>query len=367
VAGPGAHRQIPGVRQPLGGLLLLLAATAGTASAQDVARSTLHGAVVAAGTGARIPFSVVVLEPGFPRQFTDEDGGFIFASVAPGPYRLLVRQLGYAPFDSTIALGPETPPLRIELHRLALRLDAITVAASVTCINPGPPDSAASPALAAVFGQLRQNAERSRLLLDAYPFRYTYVRELTDIVRNGDDRTMTDTVVLRSDARWPYAPGRVVTEDEDSRRHRGRTVHVPILADFADDAFQRTHCFRYAGREPFEGHDMLRIDFSAAERLREPDVNGSAWLDPDTYQIHATTVTLTHLSRAAQGVTGWQATTVFRAIRPNLLVTDRVSVVTSGLSFRGPRAIVGRTEQKRLIAVAFLRALPAAPDSARPR
>jgi hypothetical protein len=354
------------VARPLPLLLVLLAAAIRPAAAQvPDSAATLRGTVVAAATSAHLPFAVVVLEPAFRQRFTDDRGGFVFTPVLPGTYHLLVRQLGYTPFDTTLTIGPGTPPLRIALRPLALELNAITVAASVACTNPGRPDASADPALAAVFGQLEQNAERSRLLRDAYPFRYTYVRELTDLVRNGNDHTVTDTVVLRSDERWHYAPGRVVTEGTGSWRRRGNMVHLPVLADFADDAFQRTHCFRYAGREPYAGRDMLRIDFTAAERLREPDVNGSAWLDPDTFQIHVTIVTLTHLSRAARGVTGWEATTVFRAILPNLPVTEHVSVVTSGLAYLGPDAIVGRTEQQRLIAVTFLHGLPGATDSIR--
>ncbi len=346
------------------------AASAGSARAQRPGpTTTLRGAVVAAEDGARVPFAVVMLEPGFGRRFSDGDGRFFFAGAPPGTVRLSVRQVGYSPFDTTITLTAATPPLRVELRRIAVSLTAVTVTASGPCTNPGVPDRSRDPQLAEVFAQLRQNAERFRLLADQYPFRYRMAREFAVEEASGARRATTDTLTLLSSARWPYAPGRVVTPDPDIAD--SRIVHLPVLADLADSVFHATHCFRLAGLESFvdDGPLLVRLDFRAAESLRDPDVDGSAWLDPDTYQLRHVRVSLTRLARAARGVREWTATTGFREVVANVAVPTSISAVTAydarRYAGRG-RADVGRTEDQRLIGVEFLRTPPAASRDSAP-
>jgi hypothetical protein len=338
-------------------ILLAFGCAAGPLGAQQPAGATLHGVVVAE-SGERVPYAVVLLTPGFPQRFADDGGAFAFIGVTPGIYRLLVRQVGFIPFDSAVTVSSATPPLRIMLRRVAVQLAAIIVESTPRCLQPGPPDSAADPDLAAVFGQLRLNAERYQLLLDQYPFRYTITRERTDIRRDGRETTSRDTIMLRSNSRWAYAPGRVVSDDPIEGRNGVRNVHLPVLADIADSAFQNSHCFRLAGLDSLEGSSVVRLDFQAAESLREPDVDGSAYLDPVSYQVRHTSVTLTRLNRAAPGVTSWVATATFRELRPNLIVVERMSALTANQPGRVPWAIVGRSELQRLTRVEFDRPLP---------
>jgi hypothetical protein len=338
--------------------ILTLGCAAGTLSAQEPARAALRGVVVAE-SGERIALAVVLLTPGFGQRFAADDGAFVFTGVAPGVHRLLVRQVGFIPFDSAITVSPATPPLRIMLRRVAVQLAAIIVESTPRCLQPGPPDSAADPDLAAVFEQLRLNAERHQLLLDQYPFRYTMTRQLSDIRRDGGERTRTDTLTLRSNSRWAYTPGRVVTDDPTAGRTGVRNVHLPVLADIADSTFQDSHCFRLAGLDSLEGRSLVRLDFQAAESLRDPDVDGSAYLDPVSYQVRRTSVTLTRLNRAAAGVTSWVATATFRELRPNLIVVEQMSARTAlQPPGRAPWTIVGRSELQRFTQVEFDSQLP---------
>ena len=341
------------------------AAGAGRVRAQDV-RTTLRGVVVAADAGERVPYAVVVLDPGFSQRFADETGAFAFVGVAPGTYRLLVRQVGFTPFDTTLTVSVATPPFRVELRRVAVELAGLTVRAIEECTTPGPPDPAADPQLAAVFDQLRQNAERYRLLSEEYPFRYRLVRRLGDELRDGGERVTIDTMELRSNAHWPYRPGYVVTPDPDRYRFdRSQLVHLPTLADFADVAFQRTHCFRLAGLDSSEGRPYVRLDFRAAKNLRSPDIDGAVLLDPASYQVRHTTVLLTRAAQAAPRVTAVRATAAFREIVPNLIVIERMNGFTALDPAPGSRAVLVRLEEQKLINVQFLRPLPAASDSTR--
>ena len=337
--------------------IALALAWVAAASGQEPVRATLRGVVVSE-SGERVAYAVVLLAPAFGRRFADESGSFAFTDVVPGDYRLVVRQVGFVPFDSTVSVSPATPGLRIALRRVAVELTELVVAVSGSCRAPSAPDSASNPALWRIFEQLRLNAERYRLLLDQYPFRYTITRQLADLRRDGRETTRTDTMSLRSNSRWPYAPGRVVTDDPIEGRSGVRNVHLPVLADFADSAFQNSHCFHLAGLDSLDGRAVVRLDFRAAESLRQPDVDGSAYLDPVNYQVRHTSVTLTRLDRAAAGVTSWIATATFRELRPNLIVVDRISALTTIQAGPGRGTIVGRSELQRLTRVEFDRPLP---------
>lgn len=367
MAGRLSHNQIAPV--PIKSLrcalpALLAATMARAGAAQEAGPVALRGAVVAAESGERLPFALVSLDGGS-RRFASETGLFLITGLEPGSYRLQVRQVGFRPFDSTVTLGAASPPLRIELQRLAVELRAIDVGNEFRCRNPGAP-GAASGALNTIFEQLKLNAQRHALLVDQYPFRYTVERELANELRDGSAESLFDTLSYRSDSRWPYRPGLVLTPDT-TLGSSTQVVHFPILADLADSVFHATHCFQFAGTDSLEGGEWLRIDFKTDERLRTPDVDGSAYLHPTTYQVRYTRFVVTRLDRFAPGVAGFTATATFRELQPWLLVIERLRATTS-LRFPerrgGSQAVVGRFEHQRLLRVDFLRPLAPAPDGA---
>ena len=323
----------------------------------------VRGAVVAAETGERIPYALVVLEPRFAQRFADDQGTFAFLDVPPGQYRLKVRQVGFHPLDSLLTVSA-TVSLRIELRRIAVELNTITVATAGRCQSRGLRDSVGNRELASIFEQLSLNAQRQALLLDRYPYEYFLVRQRTDIVRSPRSRdqvvniTQTDTLSYFSRDRWPYALGKVATEAEDYEISRTKLVHLPVLADFADSLFQAWHCFSYGGVDTVDNRPLIRLNFKASERLREPDVNGSAWLDAENYQVMRTQVQLTHLERVADGVQEWQATTTFRQLLPYLSVTQRMDATTTLTAAAISGQIVGRTERQDLLRVVFHGATP---------
>jgi hypothetical protein len=139
---------------------------------------------------------------------------------------------------------------------------------------------------------------------------------------------------------------------------RGRTelqVNLPTLPDFADPVFLQNHCFRLEGLDTIAGGRYVRLDFRAAEQIREPDADGSAYLDPDTYLIRYEKVRLTQPERAATGLANFQATVAFREILPNLVLPERISNVQ--FVYQGS-LLVEFAEEQRMIDVSFLRALP---------
>ncbi|HEY2806203.1 MAG TPA: carboxypeptidase-like regulatory domain-containing protein [Gemmatimonadales bacterium] len=337
--------------RPLASLLCLLAIVRG-ASAQESDHATLRGAVVSE-TGDRIPYAVLVLIPGFSQRFADENGFFALARVPVGRYELRVRQVGFSPFDSTIDVTAATPQLRIELKRIAVRLADITVGAPRQCRTPVPPDS--GTALGVVFDQLRQNAERSRLMAQRYPFRAQMLRTFTSLRREFPDLVRQDSIWLPSWTIWNYSPGHMVEPDTEGFQPGTKLVHVMTIENLADSAFWGTHCFSTFGNDTAEGRAWLRVDFRVAASIHTPDIDGSAYLDPDSYKLGVFRFTLTHVERAVVGVDRWTATTTFKEIRPSVPVPDQVRSEQLNARSMGVGVVTAILEVQRLIDVSFVR------------
>jgi len=328
------------------------------ARAQETVRASLRGVVVAAETGERVSYALIALDPGGER-FADSTGAFVYTALAPGKYHVRLRQVGYAPFDTTLVIGTATPPMRFELKHIALEVAAVTVRTSSECASTDTTE--ARTASSQVFVQLSQNAERYRVLADRYPFSYLVTRRFEDLRGNGMAHVHTDTLRYDSNARHPYAPGDVVRPDPDVSTGNAKVVRLPTLPDFADAAFQRFHCFRLVGVETIEGHRMIRMDFVPSRRLQTPDVDGSAYLDTATFQVRYTRVRLTRVADAAEGVESWEALTKFADVVPSLFVVMLVRAETRLTPTS--RDVVRRTEEQRLMQVLWLRARPGAHDS----
>ena len=230
---------------------------------------SLRGTVVSTETGQPLGFSIVTLHPNIGRQFTDGAGAFAFSGTQAGMYLLSVRQIGYAPLDTQVAItGDSATIVHIALRRLAIELPPVTIAAR-QCTNPGRPDSS-DAALVAVFEQLQENARRFELLADSYQFRY--VLELSE--RNVNQRGDTSGPEVRrlqfsSSDSHPYAVGRVV---EPGWGPWGSPENVLVirsadLEDLGNATFIANHCFRLAGRDTIGGETLVRIDFEPATRI----------------------------------------------------------------------------------------------------
>ncbi len=331
--------------------------------AQTPQRGAVRG-VVRSSLGDRIAYAVVALEPGFPKRFTNDSGDFAFTRVPPGTYRLLARQVGYRPLETTVVVtGDSTLNITLALDHLVIELETIHVTAELAraerpsrCTDPGSPDSGKTPALAAIFDQLRQNAERYWMLADSYPAMYRVQRRRGYLDRDSVvSYSFTDTLELRTDTRWRYAPGRLVSDMPTGHGGTALRVKLPTLPDLADSTFDANHCFRLVGLDTLQGETYVRVDFRPDERLVEPDADGSAYLDPITYLIQHIRIQLTHPDRAYPGLINLVAKVAFREIAPSLVLVGTVASETA--SMQGTTLVQGR-EVQRLLSVHFLRPLP---------
>ncbi len=354
-----------------GGLGAQGTATPGTTQQAAPDRTPGHGLlagdIVAADDGRPLAYAAVLVEPGHRGQFADAGGAFYFPQLQPGPYRLRVRQIGFAPVDTIVAVDGSGPGerLRIALRPVPFRLPRVVVLGQrpTECVATGVPDSTVDPALAQLFGEIEKNVERYRLLINEYPF--DFAREEWRVVRNDagyEETVRLDTVRYQSRAMQgrPYKPGAVVTWQIGARGDAEQLMYLPSFRDLGDSTFQRAHCFEYVGVDTAAGVPTIRIDFRPAVRLRQPDVEGSVYLDESRYIVRRAEFRLTRPNRTDPPVIAFSVTTTFREIVPLVPLFDEVRYVKP--TFRTGQAAT--IEIDRLLSYRFEHGAPGARPAA---
>jgi hypothetical protein len=322
--------------------------------------SLLIGEVVSRESGTPLGHSMVTVLPAERQTFSSDAGVFAFANMQPGRYRIRAAHIGYAPVEITVDVpeGAAPPRLRIALTHLSMQLATVRVTATATCTNPGRPDPDKEPDFAAIVAQIRLNAEQYKLLSDSFPFSYQ-VEQLYRSMK-GDSSRFDPRIAresYRSDTHgWEYKMGDVI-----ERRSDGRTLmHLPTLGDFASYEFLNNHCFHYGGLEATRDGNLIRVDFQADAQIRTPDVDGSVYLDAQTYAIRRAELQLTRIPEGLPQVTAVHVQTIFGEVSPNIDVIKDVHGITS-LRHRGWGATIAWTEDQHAYGFEWLGSNPARP------
>lgn len=285
------------MRRIVAGLLLVaIAAESGEAQASAPASAPRNLLVRVQSELGQVPlgYSVVSVPSLGIARFTSANGAIVIPVPRAEPLRMIVKRLGFTPKDTVIAISDApSQVVTIQLARVSFRLEAVRVVAWPPCRRPGLRSATAE--LRGIVEQVRQNAERYRLLTTEYPFHYLMEREIGYRGSNGAYVVESrDSLVVSGNPRWTYRPGDLVVPEPKSPDW---VMRIPSISDLAEDAFIANHCFHVAGLESKEDARLLRIDIVAAQRLRTADVNVSVWLDPTDYQLRHATYTLTHTPR----------------------------------------------------------------------
>jgi hypothetical protein len=331
-------------------------------SAQETS-GTIVGVVAAEESGERLPYSVVAIPSLAIRRFSNDSGGFVLRELPAGSRVIEIRRLGYAPRDVAVLIrAGAVDTIRVELTRVAVTLATVQVRAEPACTTPGL-NAVRDSALATVLTQLRMNGEQYRLLAESYPFVYAQERTVVSKLKDGSMRTdSVDTLVLGSKPPWRYHPGRILTHV--GRGRRGILLfNIPTLPDFADSLFLANHCFGDGGMENVGGVDLIRIDVVASARIKEPDVNGSIFLDPRTFQIRRSILRLSR-SPKVRGLTGLEVTTVFQEALESVPIISQVQGVQTFDRKDRKRDYVESHEYHNLVGFQFVGARPG--DDAKP-
>lgn len=317
--------------------------------------------VVTAPEGAPLGYSVVQVPGSGLERFTNASGVVAVPVPASGPVRLVVKRLGFTPKDTTVAPGAgASASVTVALARVSFRLQAVTVVAWPPCRRPGlGRRSGASDEVRAVVEQLRQNAERYRLLTTDYPFIYLSRRDFG--VKQQDGRETydrTDTIRVSGRPDWSYRPGTLVARETNADGSREWVMRIPSIADLASDLFIDNHCFHVAGLEEKGGRRLLRIDIVAADRLKGTDVTVVAWLDPDGFALRHATFTLSKVPPQFPDLLTMSSRVEYAELIPFVPVME-VMVAESLLRGR-PRGAPAQValERQRIERVLFVGATP---------
>ena len=283
------------------------------ATAQENTTTVLAGRVVVRGAGP-LPYATVTIN-GKNAQFTDSLGRFQVEGVAAGNVVLRARRIGYSPAEQSVRIGRgDTLRVSLEMTRLAIQLPAVQTIAH-TCRSPGAPGRDAEPGLVQLYQQLQQNAETFRLLSLAHPYVYATQRQFVTTLHDSViDRSPMEELTGTSAKSWKYEAGKMVFE-QNTRTN----MHLPTLATFAEESFAKAHCFYYGGLAEVDGQQLLRVDFEPDAKIKEPDVSGSIYLDPKTYQIRRSDIALSKVPYHLSGqMTGHTVRTYFAEIMPGI-------------------------------------------------
>ncbi len=283
----------------------------------------ISGSLVDQDNGEAVPYATVALLGTDRSRFVNAYGHFRLARLTPRRYVVRARQIGYAPLDTTVDVGP-APAIAIvtlHMHRVPVLLKLVRVIGRRPkgCVATGPPNPAADPELAALFQLVRENVDRYRLLLDEYPFQYVR-EERRDLLKGATTRLLSlDTVAYDSRAQHPYHAGAVVYNEG-----RRRYMYLPTFADLGDSAFLAAHCFAMGVFQHSRRGNTFRLDFKPADRLHTPDVAGSVYLDAQRFVVRRAEFRLTRSRDAHPPVMELSVTATFRDFVPLVPILDSV-------------------------------------------
>jgi hypothetical protein len=350
---------------------LILAVSPALLAAQG--RVTL--VVTAAGTGAPVPFVDVHVPSSELRAFGNATG-VITLVLATDTATVHVRRIGFRPRTLHVRasrLGMDTVP--VALAPVVLRLEAVRITDAVC-----PGDSRNDTAVVAILEQVRMNAERSRLLARTYPYVSTLEREFanggypegssfsrrTGARQWAREVLRVDTMDVASNNGWRYAPGRLIVPND--REIRGipfvrEKMILPQLADFADDAFIASHCFRYAGLDEWDGTPVFRVDFEPTRRISTPDVSGSLYFTRSGYAIVRSTLLAERPVTSSSGMQTLhvRVETMFTEFLPGMPMIEYVESTTATSSSRSGQRPALASETQRLLSFEFVDRAPGEP------
>lgn len=251
------------------------------AAAQENGTGGVRGRAYAQADRAPVAYALVRLTPtdGGPGRtaLSDREGVFVFASVAPGSYRLSLERIGYAsevsePF--AVAKG------EVVERTLASRPRAIALApviATPECRTSR--DLEQNPRLAALWREVRKAMETSLAFADGYYYTYEQRQYWTNDLADAPVDSLVSVVV--NDPRLPF-------ENRD-RRGWGRMnplhlrLEVPDGREVMSSSFLTTHCLE--GDAPQIG-ESIEIGFRPLRpRGGRIDIRGVVRVDARTLQM----------------------------------------------------------------------------------
>ncbi|HUQ18983.1 MAG TPA: carboxypeptidase regulatory-like domain-containing protein [Gemmatimonadaceae bacterium] len=325
---------------------------------------TLEGSVVSGAMGQPIPYTTILIEPIGRERFTDQSGRFVYFSVAPGKYRIRIRQVGYSPIDTTMMLTAANRQPVFTMSKIPSTLAEMQITAPPRkCIVPEENGFVGDPELSVVLTEARKNAERERMLRRTYPFEYKLAQQHdTYDLKDSTHRVVYDTMTYRSDDDWKYRQGKVVSDEKNKLFGDVRVMRLPTLTDLADVRFLTAHCFKYSGITSEDRIPVHQIDFQPITDITAPDVEGSIFIDSATYLIRRAEFRLTRGGSVKPAILGMKVTTTYREVLPNVALFDEIRSVQPLNPSRASANPTEFRETQQLLSFRFLYGGPPGTD-----
>ena len=333
-------------RTALLALLVVVASTASTRQLASFVPATLLLRVVDSVTQRPVPNAEITATGR--RGLTDVHGEVRILYPPDGELRVRIRQIGFRYADRNFRRDPasraDEDTAVVALARMSFALPQVVVRAERHCEESVEPSHAALTQ--ASMELLRFGAEQFENFRRAYPFDVTLEQRTLALgpsgMRRSEPKVQVDTL---ASVTWGgrYTPGRVMVE-------RGRDEYfVPLLfvSALADSAFWDLHCFVARGVESRDGRRLIRLDFSPTRDVREPDWEGSVWLDSAQSVLARVDFRLTNL-RGMTGPQRFEGYTVFSTPTPFIALPD--STVASWITgVPGPYGNVRRSQGMQML------------------
>jgi len=204
-----------------------------------------------------------------------------------GPWRVVVRRIGYAPFVSApLAAGPaEAGPILLLVPAHRVRLPAVRVVATRACDARAPSPSAEA---APVWEEVTKALEASALTRD-YRLVTTagvaFERRLT-----LEGRLVTvDTVLRARSGERPFP----ALDPSDLERGYVQGTYLTALEFYAPDeraflsaGFTRDHCVWRASETRHAGDEtLIGLAFAPRSHLVRAEIQGTIWVDSATSEL----------------------------------------------------------------------------------
>ena len=320
-------------------MLGVVLATMGSRAPTPRVAATLLLRVIDSATRRPLPNAEVTASGR--RGLTDAAGEVRVVWPENGQLRVRVRQLGFRYVHRTFTRDPasraEEDTAVVALARAGSVLPQVVVRAQQRCSGSG--DSARVALSEASMELLRFGAEQFENFRRAYPFEITMERRTMPHASPGRvtpySRAETDTTPSHE---WGdrYVPGEVVQR----RGANGYFVPLLFVSALADSAFWDRHCILARGVESRDGRRLIRLDFSPALDVKDPEWSGSAWLDSSRNVLARIDFHLTNL-RPSDGPQRFEGYTVFSTPTPFIAMPDSTVAWWTTL---GPWQTYGRAQ-----------------------
>ena len=301
--------------------MLLVASMAAHATRTPIRRAPATLLLRVVDSASQLPIPNVEISAHDRRGLTDMRGEVRVFYPEDGELQVRIRQIGFRYAERTFQRDPSRTTedtAVVALARIGFALPQVVVRAERNCKEPVEPSYAALTE--ASMELLRFGAEQFENFRRAYPFAFALEERTSVALSFGMSRPKLRPRIDTLEAnKWGdrYVPGKVVIQS-------GRDEYfVPLLfvSALADSMFWNRHCFVARGVESRDGRRLIRLDFSPTLDVRDPDWEGSAWLDSARSVLARVDFRLTNLNSAI-GPQRFAGYTVFSTPTPYIARPD---------------------------------------------